>query len=204
MNESLLSPSNIILFGRDFPLKFDQERSEADMDEDKNRENGKEREREIVRQFGANRFLRDQLTAPGAKLARIYAFTYEGTFYNLPKPTVFLVHGPGLDISGFAENTNKLFSDIGKSGVVARDFGFEHGVKFWEYDKADFTLRCDIVSGTFDEVLLDAALSMTARDSITSRSDLAARSDLASRSDAASRSDLTSRSDLALRHRLKG
>jgi hypothetical protein len=177
MNESLLSPSNINLFGREFPLTFDRDKLPGGL--------------------GANQFLREQLADKDARLARIYAFTYEGTFYNLPKPAIFLVHGNGTDISGFAEIANKL-SDVGKSGLVARDFGFEGGVKFWEYDKGDFTLRCDIVSGTFEEVLLDAALSMSARDAITSRSDLAARSDLATRS------DVTSRSDLSLRHRLKG
>jgi hypothetical protein len=183
MKESLLSPSTIILFGRVFPLKFDSEKPEKD------------------NQWGANLFLRNQLNAPGARLARIYAFSYEGTFYNLPKPAVFLVHGDGNEIAGFVDGKG---AGVGGSGLVARDFGFEPDVKAWEYDKGDFTLRCDIVSGTFEEALLDAALSMTARDAIVSRSDLAARSDLASRSDLAARSDLTSRSDLALRHRLKG
>jgi len=183
MKESLLSPSNIILFGRDFPLMFDNEKPDKD------------------KKLGANVFLRNQLAAPGAHLARIYAFTYEGSFYNLPKPALFLVHGDGEDIAGFVDGKG---AGVGESGLVARDFGFEPDVKAWQYDKSDFTLRCDIFSGTFDEVLLDAALSMSARDAIVSRSDLAARSDLASRSDLAARSDLTSRSDLTLRHRLKG
>ena len=79
-----------------------------------------------------------------------------------------------------------------------KDFAFEGDVRMWEYDKGDFTLRLDAVSGTFDEILLEAALSMNAREALVSRSDLTSRSDLASRS------DVTSRSDLTARHRLKG
>jgi hypothetical protein len=194
MNESLLSPSNIILFGRLFtPFTVNTAHLPATV--------------------GGNRFLREQLAHRDARLARIYAFTYEGTFYNLPKPAIYLVHSDGMSIAGFAESPtphtpppgpNTTPSGISASGVVARDFGFEPDVRFWEYDKGDFTLRCDIVSGTFEEVLLDAALSMTAPDALISRSDLAARSDLASRSDLAARSDVTSRSDLAVRHRTKG
>jgi hypothetical protein len=197
MNESLLSPSNIILFGRLFPLywvEVKERKIEGDAElDDPKREKG----------LGSNRFLRDQLRAPGARLARIYSFSYEGTFYNLPKPAIYLVHGDGTPIREFAPIAAGKAS-VSASGVAARDFGFELDLRFWEYDKSDYTLRCDIASGTFDEVLLDAALSMTARDALVSRSDLAARSDLASRSDLAARSDLASRSDLAMRHRIKG
>jgi hypothetical protein len=196
MRESLLSASNIILFGREFPLHWrgcKDPKAEGDVEvfEDA----------KAIR--GANRFLRQQLEEPGARLARIYAFSYEGKFYNLPKPAIFLVHGPGKPMKDHAPIADKQAS-VTASGVVARDFGFELDVMYWEYDKSDYSLRMDIVSGTLDEILLDAALSVTARDALISRSDLAARSDLASRSDLAARSDLASRSDLAMRHRIKG
>ncbi len=93
---------------------------------------------------------------------------------------------------------------VDDTGVIAEDFDLESDVRVWEYDKGDFTLRIDIASGTFDEILLEATLSVTARDALVSRSDLTSRSDLASRSDLTSRSDVTSRSDLTARHRLKG
>lgn len=201
MRESLLSASNIILFGREFPLHWKPEealRKEPDLVDDP-----KDKPEKRMHPLGANRFLRQQLEQEGARLARIYAFSYEGTFYNLPKPAIYLVHGEGKSMREFAPVASGKAS-ISASGVAARDFGFELDVRFWEYDKGDYTLRCDICSGTFDEMLLDAALSMTARDALISRSDLAARSDLASRSDLAARSDLASRSDLAMRHRIKG
>ncbi len=181
MEENLLSPTNIILFGRDFPLEVIRN--------------------DLPQALGANHFLRDQLAAGNSGFARIYAFSYEGTFYNLPKPTIFLVHGDGEPVRGSGlpnrgqGNNQPIITD---SGLVALDFAFEGDVQMWEYDKGDFTLRLDAVSGTFDEILLEAALSMNAREALVSRSDLTARSDLASRS------DVTSRSDLTARHKLKG
>jgi hypothetical protein len=259
MQENLLSPTNIHLFGRLFPLTVDQANLPAAL--------------------GANQFLRNQLNQNAAnndaQFARIYAISYEGTFYNLPKPAVYLVHGPGRTV-GSAGKTRQTVAAAGAaaaavtavlaaaapgahpnagaasaaaaaatsagvagaaaaadaagagvpaanqaavqaaaeaaaipptitdSGVVAEEFDLESDVRVWEYDKGDFTLRIDIASGTFDEILLEAALSVTARDALVSRSDLTSRSDLASRSDLTSRSDVTSRSDLTARHRLKG
>ncbi len=198
MRENLLSPTNIHLFGRVFPITINAASLPAAL--------------------GANQFLRNQLnlpstgTPPGtgpntAIFARIYAISYEGTFYNLPKPAIYLVHGPGRSVSGSGKVRNPAVGSqpvITDSGVVAEEFDFESDVLVWEYDKGDFTLRIDIASGTFDDILLEAALSVTARDALVSRSDLTSRSDLASRSDLTSRSDVTSRSDLTARHRLKG
>ncbi len=192
MQESLLSATNIHLFGRLFPLDFTKDPFPGPL--------------------GANHFLRDQLTENGSTkekpgFARIYAISYEGTFYNLPKPAIYLVHGPGRKVGGAGKVRNPAAGSqpvITDSGVVAEEFDFESDVLVWEYDKGDFTLRIDIASGTFDDILLEATLSVTARDALVSRSDLTSRSDLASRSDLTSRSDVTSRSDLTARHRLKG
>ena len=194
MQENLLSPTNIHLFGREF-LGLNIEN--------------------VPQTLGANRFLREQLDPTSAEavargapqFARIYAISYEGTFYNLPKPTIYLVHGEGRAVGGAGKvrhpgpGTDPTVDD---TGVIAEDFDLESDVHVWEYDKGDFTLRIDIASGTFDDILLEATLSVTARDALVSRSDLTSRSDLASRSDLTSRSDVTSRSDLTARHRLKG
>jgi len=232
------------LFGRVFPLQVDQAN--------------------LPTALGANRFLLEQLRVgaaqddnrPQANLARIYAISYEGTFYNLPKPAIYLVHGPGRLVAGagkrrhtgrgetaaaaavaagaaaeaaaeaaagtaagaaagaaaeaaveavaMAVAEDAHLPTVDDTGVIAEDFDLESDVHVWEYDKGDFTLRIDIASGTFDDILLEATLSVTARDALVSRSDLTSRSDLASRSDLTSRSDVTSRSDLTARHRLKG
>jgi hypothetical protein len=90
-------------------------------------------------------------------LARIYAFSFEGRFFTLPKPTLFLVEGVGADAetdTGLAEISNVRF---------------EAGIKRWMSDKDEMALRADIVIGAVDEILIDAALSPTAKYPIISR-----------------------------------
>jgi hypothetical protein len=113
--------------------------------------------------LGANQFLNAQLNAPNPRLARIYAFSYEGHFYDLPKPAIFLVHGPGTQVN-FGPRDR---SDVDTSGVVAKEWEFTDppgpagaapDLFVWEYDKGDFSLRLDIESGPFEQILLAAAL----------------------------------------------
>ncbi len=92
----------------------------------------------------------------GAKFARIYAISFEGKFYNLPKPTVFLVSDDGSDPKG-------------NTGMAATDIVFEGGVRCWVCDKDDVALRADVVTGTLDDILIDATLSSTSKYPITSR-----------------------------------
>ena len=150
MHENLLSPTNITLFGRVFPLAVAG----------------------LPATLGANRFLRAQLEEPGAQFARIYAISYEGTFHHLSRPAIFLVHGEGTFIrcAGLADRGLHEGGVADDSGLIAKDFTFERSdegmgandlrpgqsVRFWEYDKGDFTLRLDVASGTFEDVLLDA------------------------------------------------
>ena len=205
MKENLLSPSNLILFGREFPLTF----TAASIEES---------------QGGANTFLRDQLKVTGAnsaRLARIYAFSYEGHFYNLPRPAVFLVHGAGNPISGsglaqrgVAAGARPTTTD---SGLVAREFDFEFGeppaapqyeagehLRYWEYDKADMSLRIDITSGHLYEILIEATLSPDVEDAITSRAVANTRAVVNTRAVMNTRAVANSRDELSARHRLKG
>ncbi len=150
MPESLLSPSGIKLFGRVFP-GFDAAHLPAAL--------------------GGNNFLRQQILAVGARFARIYAISYEGTFHHLSRPAVFLVHTDGAVIRGAGLSGRGLHEGglTDDSGLIAKGFEFERSdetapnaigpeeaVRFWEYDKGDFTLRIDFASGTFEDVLLDA------------------------------------------------
>jgi hypothetical protein len=143
--------------------------------------------------LGFNRFLKQQLIADPEtkehppKLARIYAFSFEGAFYNLPRPAIFLVHGDGKPIQGsgtFDDGKGPVMND---SGIPAREFVFETDVRYWEYDKDDLSLRLDSFSGTLDDILIEAALSPTSRSGLVSRSGMAARSGMASDADEAMR-----------------
>ena len=131
--------------------------------------------------LGYDLFLRNQLVDANnveraeAKLAKIYAFSFEGAFYNLPRPAIFLVHGPGKPIVGSGTYDaagqyipgNPVMDD---SGIPAREFVFETDVVYWEYDKDDLSLRLDSFSGTLEDILIEAALSSTSRSGIVSRS----------------------------------
>jgi hypothetical protein len=104
--------------------------------------------------------------------ARIYAFSFEGAIYTLPRPSMFLVHGAGaaVDITAIAGqagpnpmSTGRTNTDV--SGVVAREWEFaapgggaNSDLRYWEYEKGDFSIRLDSEAGQFEQILLAAAL----------------------------------------------
>ena len=120
--------------------------------------------------LGSNTFLKHQLAHPQTRLARIYGFSFEGHNYTLPKPAVFLVHTEGTEVivhgpEAFAQDTTGGgHTTLDASGVIARDWEFAasdpkaRDLRMWEYDKGDFSIRLDIQTGTFEEVLLEATL----------------------------------------------
>jgi hypothetical protein len=115
------------------------------------------------KKLGNNRFLDDQLD--GMIIARIYGFSYEGAYYDLPRPVLFGVHGEG-DPAVLTSNvvgpsmTNAQLARAPRepsiSGVGAADFGIADDIRVWSYDKADYTIRMDVETGMFEQVLLDA------------------------------------------------
>jgi hypothetical protein len=146
MPESLLTPSSIKLFGRLVA------------------------EIQIVAPpvapgLGANNFLLHQLsTKPLPQFARIYAFSFEGAYYPLPRPSLFLVHGKGQPTGNWNND-----STVDQSGVAGREWDFSgntpHGkgagpddLYYWEYEKGDFSLRLDPEAGPLEQILLQMAL----------------------------------------------
>jgi hypothetical protein len=167
--ETLLTPSSIKLFGRiisSLTYKSDTRGSG----------------------LGDNKFLQRQLEANGDNpptLARIYAFSFEGAYYELPRPPIFLVHGTGTQVGSWANP-----STMAQAGVAARDWDFSGNydpnpdpdlhpaaraaragaapppppppsttdIYYWEYEKGDFSLRFDIEAGPFEQILLQMAL----------------------------------------------
>jgi hypothetical protein len=112
-----------------------------------------------------NNFLLHQLTADGARFARIYAFSYQGEFYDLPRPTIFLVHGNGIDPEGASVSApgfaslSRMPADIGRTGLPGMAGSFAGRMRVWAYDRADFTVRMDVETGSFDATLLGAELA---------------------------------------------
>ncbi len=120
------------------------------------------------------------------QFARIYAFSFEGAIYQLPRPPLFLVHGWGKAVNVTGGNRWKATghdrhrwpggggvgrTDLDQSGVIAREWEFAApdspenlDLRYWEYEKGDFSLRLDIEAGQFEEILLMAALRAGAAD----------------------------------------
>lgn len=144
MPETILAPTGIKLYGRvikDLELKL--QRPEA------------------TKPLGDNNFLEKQLQAAGACLARIYSFSYDGRYYELPRTVLFLVHGPGTSVRAAGAGDGSR-TTLDASGVMAREWEFSASladdIVYWEYDKGDFSLRMDIESGPLDQILLETHL----------------------------------------------
>jgi hypothetical protein len=109
--------------------------------------------------LGRNNFLQNQLTSPEPKLARIYGFSFEGQYYDLPRPALFLVHTSG-DV--LREGFRFQRTTLDMAGVLAKEWEFSDSdaadVRVWEYDKGDFSMRMDIETGQFEQILLAAVM----------------------------------------------
>jgi hypothetical protein len=120
-----------------------------------------------VHSLGANRALRAQLNDPNARFARIYGFSFEGHYYDLPKPVIMLVHGPGERITkpppvGAQPVGPGLDGPtVDQAGEAARVWEFSADLFYWEYEKCDFSMRFDVETGTLEQILLEAALTGT-------------------------------------------
>jgi len=106
------------------------------------------------RGLGKNKQLDDQL-GDDAQFARIYGFSYEGTYYELPEPTVFLVHGDGESASAASGAMARSPLDPSTSGVASAEYQMADGIMVWSYDKADYSIRMDVMTGMLEQVLLD-------------------------------------------------
>jgi hypothetical protein len=118
--------------------------------------------------------------------ARIYGFSFEGHYYKMPRPLLFLVRGdnarsriPEETAAGGERQFNTRFT-----GVEGKDWQFGSDIRVWAVDKHDIAVCLDLEIGRYDEVLLQ---SFTAgQEESGFRSAAASRSALASRSSAVS------------------
>ncbi len=116
---------------------------------------------EPVPALGVNRLLQNQIGAAGALIARIYGFSYEGHYYDLAKPAMFLVHGAGVpaDPPGPHPRASRAPAGTDFSGVAATAKSLADDVMVWAYDKSDLSIRLDTETGTLEQILLDVELS---------------------------------------------
>ena len=113
---------------------------------------------------GNNNQLFEQLTSPNPCLAKIYGFSYEGNYYDLARPAIFLVHGDGDSLTEKSRRPNPTSnpsraphepSDIGLS---VAGFQFADDIRIWFYDKGDFSIRLDVSTGMLEDILLEAEI----------------------------------------------
>lgn len=166
--ETLLSPSTILLFGRvvqDLQFAPAVHQGPGADGLNTNPPQGPNALEPPPPRQGRNNFLQRQLADPNATLARIYGFSYEGHFYDLAKPAIFLVHGQGTPVelspaAGVPWNRlERTPADVDRTGVAGTDRSSSFDIKVWSYDKGDFSVRLDIETGPFEQVLLEAALA---------------------------------------------
>lgn len=113
---------------------------------------------ELEQQLSATETANTDLATPC--FARIYGFSFEGTYYELPRPVLFLVHGDGYpstearsNIKGIVKPARGL-GDPSLTGLAAADFQFAEDLRVWSYDKADYSIRLDVETGMLEDILL--------------------------------------------------
>ena len=158
MPETLLSPSNVLLFGRiveDLNVVIPNRPPPGPPPPGPDPRHGPF----AIDRTGPNTFLETQLIDPTAAFARIYGFSYEGRYYDLPWPTLFLVHGPGEPAETVpVASVSRAPEEPDHSGMAAQDFSFADNLMAWSYDRADLSIRLDVDSGSFEQILLDLVL----------------------------------------------
>lgn len=166
--ETLLSPSTILLFGRvvqDLQLLPGVHQGANPGELNVNQTQGPNALQAPPPRQGRNNFLQQQLAEPNATLARIYGFSYEGHYYDLPKPAIFVVHGPGTAAElapGLGvpwDRLERTAADVDRTGVAGTERSASFDIKVWSYDKGDFSARFDIETGPFEQILLEAVLA---------------------------------------------
>jgi hypothetical protein len=90
--------------------------------------------------------------------ARIYGFSFEGHYYKLPRPLLFLLAGPGDNarepenpVAGGVQEFSTRFT-----GVEGKDWHFGDDIRVWAVDKHDIAVCLDLEVGPYDDVLLQS------------------------------------------------
>lgn len=159
--DTLLGDSSVRLFGRpmwDIVLRK--------LDDGRVAPYGEDPSGAILPRLSENDFLVKQISSEEAQLARILAFSYQNQIFDLARPAIFLVHGLGSPVEFIKEGTKKVETTFlrrmptytDRSGVAGQTGSFGLSIRVWLYDRADFTVRLDSETGTFERVLLDVEL----------------------------------------------
>lgn len=139
--------------------------------------------------------------------ARIYSFSYEGHYYRLPRPLLFLLSGDGKELTdkkrlkdGTESPDKQLPKQRGSrrpdddetssdyterhaafqtkfSGVAGEDWQFSDDIKVWAVDRKDLAVCLDVEIANYQEILLQPMASRGG----PSRGDMVSRGDVIGR-----------------------
>jgi hypothetical protein len=162
MAENLLSISEVLLYGRvmeDVTYNYSQT-----VPNPPNSDDECDPPRPGI-QIGGNALFQRQLAAdPGGnfapRFARIYGFSFEGCYYDLDAPIIMMVHGPGTVAERPAADQRAARGPESpdRSGNAAQGHSFAEEIRVWSYDKGDYSVRMDALTGTIEDILLDIEL----------------------------------------------
>lgn len=138
--------------------------------------------------------------------ARIYSFSFEGHYYNLPRPLLFLVYGDGAVNNARRPEEPRVAGGVPFNtkfiGIEAKDWIFSDDIRMWQVDKKDLAVCLDVEVGNYQEVLLDSMVAF--EEETASRGAVAGRGAVASRGAAASRGAVASRGAASFRGAMVG
>ena len=85
--------------------------------------------------------------APGdPKLVRVYGFSFEGQYYDLARPTIYLVFGEGA--------RDPCRQTLAAQGSPPTRLSWS-ATSVWTLDQSDFSLRLDIDVGPIERILVE-------------------------------------------------
>lgn len=172
MPETLLTTSEVLLYGRVLEdIKFSYSKPAEDIPHGKSRSSVPPPPRPGA-SVGLNAMMQSQLAVGGddsssehekrfaPRFARIYGFSYEGCYHDLDAPIIMVVHGPGVLAEAPAgdKRSSRAPDSPDRTGAAAAAHSFADEIMVWSYDKADFTIRMDSLSGSIEDVLLDVEI----------------------------------------------
>lgn len=143
------------------------------------------------------------------KLSRIYSFSYEGHYYKLPAPRVYLVWGNGepADENSQRKTQGEAAFRAADTGLEGKDFRFASDIRVWKMDLLDLSLAVDLEVGSMQSILLEPMvmlLDQEAGGGGQSRMAMASRMAMNSRMAMASRMAMSSRMAMASRMAMVG
>jgi uncharacterized membrane protein YgcG len=166
MPESLLSISEVLVYGRvltDIQFNYQAPPDDVPSPDPSNGDCAPPPRPPLG--LGANALLQRQFaidpeTGFGPNFARIYGFSFDGGYYDLDAPILLLVHGPGAVAERFASDprASRAPESPDRSGSAAQEHSFADDIRVWSYDKGDFTVRMDSLTGPIEDILLKMEL----------------------------------------------